>query len=773
VHTYPTAGTWTSPLLDGGDPSADKAWRAIGATFASPELRGNSASVDSVSFPLEYSLDGGTTWTTVEDTPAASGSGRIFTRGQKFATPPESRLLQVRQRWSSVDDWAPVLAEIWVESEDADEYALGELAQAAYAAELAEEGLRRRRWELTIDAGDGNVTRAGGKDTKTGRQAIQALWDAWELGTTVAFKDVDNDADPTAYVVEIAGIEEKAAKPSDGARWGESTVSLVLEEASPGATGTAPGGFDLGDLDDVTLAALADGHVLTYDSGTGQWVNEAPAGGALDADLVAIGNLTPSNDDVMQRKAGAWTNRTPGQLKTDLALVKGDVGLSNVDNTSDATKSISTATQAALDGKQPLDADLTTLATAFTSASATGPAALALHEDTDNGVNKVTLTAPSSIASDKAVIFQDVAGTVYVSSGSDVAVTDGGTGASTAGAARTNLGAASIAGDTFTGDVLVPDEAYDATGWDGDLSVPTKNAVRDKIESLIVGGGGYTDEQAQDAVGAMVADTATIDVTYTDATPELKWDVKDDAITYAKLQNVSATDRVLGRATAGAGDVEEIALSAFGRSLIDDAAASNARSTLGLVIGTDVQAFDADLTTIAGLTATTDNVMQSVAGTWASRTPAQLKATQGLVKGDVGLGNVDNTSDATKLANVITQSVVVQFGDGANVITVGDKRRFSIPVAHTLIRWRILSSVSGSIVFDVWRDTFANYPPTVADTISSSKPTLSSASSAEDATITDWTEVGAAGDVYIVNVDSASTVVDVVLEIWYTRALNV
>jgi hypothetical protein len=43
-------------------------------------------------------------------------------------------------------------------------------------------------------------------------------------------------------------------------------------------------------------------------------------------------------------------------------LVKGDVGLGSVDNTSDAAKPVSTATQAALDTKQALDAELTALA---------------------------------------------------------------------------------------------------------------------------------------------------------------------------------------------------------------------------------------------------------------------------------------------------------------------------------------------------------------------------------------------------------------------------
>lgn len=37
------------------------------------------------------------------------------------------------------------------------------------------------------------------------------------------------------------------------------------------------------------------------------------------------------------------------------------------------------------------------------------------------------------------------------------------------------------------------------------------------------------------------------------------------------------------------------------------------------------QPLDADLTTIAGLTATTDNMIQSVGSAWASRTPAQVR----------------------------------------------------------------------------------------------------------------------------------------------------
>jgi hypothetical protein len=54
------------------------------------------------------------------------------------------------------------------------------------------------------------------------------------------------------------------------------------------------------------------------------------------------------------------------------------------------------------------------------------------------------------------------------------------------------------------------------------------------------------------------------------------------AVSYEKIQNVSATDRLLGRSAAGAGSVEEITCTAAGRALLDDADAAAQRATLGL-----------------------------------------------------------------------------------------------------------------------------------------------------------------------------------------------
>lgn len=58
------------------------------------------------------------------------------------------------------------------------------------------------------------------------------------------------------------------------------------------------------------------------------------------------------------------------------------------------------------------------------------------------------------------------------------------------------------------------------------------------------------------------------------------WTIDNAVVTYAKIQNVSATDKILGRSTAGAGTIEEITCTAAGRAILDDADASAQRTTL-------------------------------------------------------------------------------------------------------------------------------------------------------------------------------------------------
>ena len=108
------------------------------------------------------------------------------------------------------------------------------------------------------------------------------------------------------------------------------------------------------------------------------------------------------------------------------------------------------------------------------------------------------------------------------------------------------------------------DRILDITGGDAVISGTNSG---DQIISL-------TGDVTGSGTGSFAATIALNAVTTTK--------IADDNVTYAKIQNVSATDKILGRSTAGSGNVEEIDCTAAGRAILDDATASDQRTTLGL-----------------------------------------------------------------------------------------------------------------------------------------------------------------------------------------------
>ena len=249
----------------------------------------------------------------------------------------------------------------------------------------------------------------------------------------------------------------------DATGGGGGGIANVVEDTTPqlggnlDLNGSTVGDATAADLTKLNAVTATAAELNFVDGVTSAIQTQIDGKQPLDTDLTTIAGLTATTDNFIVSVASAWASRTPAQVRTTLGLVVG----TNV---------------------QAFDADLTTLASAFISASAAGPASLDFAEDTDNGTNRIRLSAPAAITADVTVTLPGVASTLatlagtetltgktidltsntlvgsvaefntalesadfYTSGGTDVAVADGGTGGSDAATARTNLGAAAKA----------------------------------------------------------------------------------------------------------------------------------------------------------------------------------------------------------------------------------------------------------------------------------------------------------------------------------------
>lgn len=135
--------------------------------------------------------------------------------------------------------------------------------------------------------------------------------------------------------------------------------------------------------------------------------------------------------------------------------------------------------------------------------------------------------------------------------------------------------------------------------------------------------------------------------------------------------------------------------------------ATTARSNLGLAIGTDVQAYLAYL----------------------------------------------------NYASLPQRVIMFLIGDGIAEVTTGVAGDVWVPFACTINEAVLLADQSGDIVVDIWKDSYGNYPPTDADSITASAPpTISSSDKSDDSTLTGWTTSISSGDTLRFNVDSVTTI---------------
>jgi len=124
----------------------------------------------------------------------------------------------------------------------------------------------------------------------------------------------------------------------------------------------------------------------------------------------------------------------------------------------------------------------------------------------------------------------------------------------------------------------------------------------------------------------------------------------------------------------------------------------------------------------------------------------------------------------TTINSLKTATITFIIDGGGSAITTGIKGDLEIPFGCTINQVTMLADQSGSIVVDIWKDTYANYPPVVGDTITAAaKPTITTATKSQNATLTGWTTSVTAGDTLRFNVDSATTITRVTISLKVTR----
>lgn len=294
----------------------------------------------------------------------------------------------------------------------------------------------------------------------------------------------------------------------------------------------------------------------------------------------------------------------------------------------------------------------------LTAASSSAGGSVKFYEDTDNGNHYVQLSAPSSVAVSKTFVLPAVDG-----SAGDLLKTDGNGNLTFSAPAPSSF---NIAADSGTTDSFNTGQTLTFTGGDGIDTVVSDNAVtfsaqRKANGGLVIESGALAvDLGASSITGTLaIADGGTGATSAEDARTALGLVIGTHVQAYdaelAALASVtSAADKV--PYFTGSGTAGVTTLSSFGRSLIDDVDAAAARATLGISNVTLAGSYD--YITIEGQTITRNQIDLTTDVTGALPNANLANSTITVTDGTPGTGT------ATALGGTIT------FVGTANEVTV-------------------------------------------------------------------------------------------------------